>query len=331
MQAVTLALTGDVMLGRLVDESVIRNNVLPPEAVWGDVRPLLLGADLRLINLECVISDRGREWRPDSKAFHFRASSHAVDVLRAAKIDGVTLANNHILDYGPEALRDCLERLDVAGIGHTGAGTTLQQALVPLVLTRPWGTVAVIGLTDNEPEWEATDRTAGVHFIRYGVNGLVEPYRDRLLQVIESAKQSAQLVIVGAHVGPNWGSPSRVMQALAHDLIDRGADLYWGHSNHTPQGIELYRERAILYSTGDFVDDYAVDPAERNDLSFLFLVELEQRRIVQIRLVPVAIDHFRVRLAKGTESTFLERSMERKCAAFGTSVRWQQGTGAIRV
>ena len=331
MQTATLALTGDVMLGRLVDESVIRNSVLPPETVWGDVRPLLLRADLRFINLECVISDRGREWKPDSKAFHFRANPRAIAVLRTAKIDGVTLANNHVLDYGPEALRDCLEKLDAAGITHTGAGATLRQALEPLALTRPWGTVAVIGLTDNEPEWEAMDRAAGVHFIRYGTGGLIEPYRERVSRVIQSAKWHAQLVIVGAHVGPNWGSPGRAMQALARDLIDLGADLYWGHSNHTPQGIEFYRERAILYSTGDFVDDYAVDPAERNDLSFLFLVELEQMRVVRIRLVPVAIDQFRVRLAKGSERAFLEQTMERKCTTFGTAVRWQGGEGMIQV
>ena len=197
MQTATLALTGDVMLGRLVDESVIRNSVLPPETVWGDVRPLLLRADLRFINLECVISDRGREWKPDSKAFHFRANPRAIAVLRTAKIDGVTLANNHVLDYGPEALRDCLEKLDAAGITHTGAGATLRQALEPLALTRPWGTVAVIGLTDNEPEWEAMDRAAGVHFIRYGTGGLIEPYRERVSRVIQSAKWHAQLVIVG--------------------------------------------------------------------------------------------------------------------------------------
>lgn len=80
MQAITLALTGDVMLGRLVDESVIRNSAVPPETVWGDVRPLILGADLRLINLECVISDRGSEWRPDSKAFH--SDRIKADILR---------------------------------------------------------------------------------------------------------------------------------------------------------------------------------------------------------------------------------------------------------
>lgn len=331
MQPMTLALTGDVMLGRLVDESVICNHALPPETVWGDVCPLLLGADLLLINLECVISDRGREWRPGSKAFHFRADPRAIEVLRAAEIDGVTLANNHVLDYGPEALRDCLERLDAAGIQHTGAGTTLAQALEPMYLATSSGTVTVIGLTDNEPEWEATDRTAGVHFIRYGTGGLIEPYRERLSRLIRSARQRAQLVILSAHVGPNWGSPSRAMQVLAHDLIDLGADLYWGHSNHTPQGIELYRDRAILYAAGDFVDDYAVDPAERNDLSFLFVAELEQGRVAQIRLVPVAIDEFRVRLAKGAERTFLERTMERKCAAFGTPVRWRQGEGTVRI
>ena len=67
-----IALTGDVMLGRLVDQYVIRNQSIGPDKIWSDVLPLMLRADRRLINLECVISDRGREWQPDSKAFHFR-------------------------------------------------------------------------------------------------------------------------------------------------------------------------------------------------------------------------------------------------------------------
>ena len=102
-----ITLTGDVMLGRLVDQYVIQNRSVRPEALWGDVLPAMSGADIRLINLECVISDRGDEWRPKTKAFHFRARPRAVDFLIAAKINGVTLANNHVLDYGPEALLDC--------------------------------------------------------------------------------------------------------------------------------------------------------------------------------------------------------------------------------
>ncbi|MBI4000536.1 MAG: CapA family protein, partial [Nitrospira defluvii] len=84
-----LALTGDVMLGRVVDQEMIRNMSVRPEVLWGDVLPILLAADLRVINLECVISARGREWRPQSKAFHFRAHPRAIEFLKVAGIDAV--------------------------------------------------------------------------------------------------------------------------------------------------------------------------------------------------------------------------------------------------
>ncbi|MBI5854772.1 MAG: CapA family protein, partial [Nitrospirae bacterium] len=260
-----VALTGDVMLGRLVDQYVIQNRSVRPEALWGDVLPIMLATDCRLINLECVISSQGEEWNP-TKAFHFRARPRAIDFLRAAQIDGVTLANNHVLDYGTEALLDCLKLLDRAGIKRTGAGATVEEALAPALIALPEGRVAVVALTDNEPEWEATHTKPGVAYAAYNERGLREPYRSRMAQVLSSARRQADLVIVSAHVGPNWGAPSRAMQALARDLLDMGADLYWGHSNHTPQGIELYKGKAILYSTGDCVDDYMVDKDERNDL-----------------------------------------------------------------
>ena len=86
-QAAKIALTGDVMLGRLMDEYVIRNRSVRPHALWGDVLPIMLDADCRLINLECVISDKGEEWHPTTKIFHFRASPRAIEFLRAAKQD----------------------------------------------------------------------------------------------------------------------------------------------------------------------------------------------------------------------------------------------------
>jgi len=121
-------------------------------------------------------------------------------------------------------------------------------------------------------------------------------------------------------VGPNWGAPSRAIQALARDLLDMGADFYWGHSNHTPQGIERYKGKAILYSAGDFVDDYAVDQHERNDLSFLFMLEVEKGRIGRIRLYPVRIEDFGVRQANEREWQFLKRTMQAKCKVFGTAM-----------
>ena len=324
-----IALTGDVMLGRMVDQTVIRNQSLRPEALWGDVLPILLAADLRVINLECVISARGREWRPQSKAFHFRARPRAIEFLKAANIDAVTLANNHVLDYGAEALLDCLALLDRAGIRHAGAGPSLTAAMEPAFLQVARGGVAVLALTDNEPDWEAADAKPGVVYAAYDCRGLKEPYRSHVTDAIKRARSQAGLVLVSAHVGPNWGIPSTEMRALAHDLLDLGADLYWGHSNHTPQGIELYRGKAIIYSAGDFIDDYMVDEDERNDLSFLFALDVERGRIGRIRLQPVWIENCHVRLARDQGIRFLQRTMQAKCAAFGTSIAFRDGLGTI--
>jgi poly-gamma-glutamate capsule biosynthesis protein CapA/YwtB (metallophosphatase superfamily) len=313
-----IALTGDVMLGRLVDRYVIQNRSIRPHELWGDVLPIMFGADCRLINLECVISKQGEEWHPTTKEFHFRADPRALEFLQAAKIDGVTLANNHVLDYGAEALLDCLALLDRTGIKRTGAGGTLEEACVPALFRLRDARVAVVALTDNEPEWEATMTKPGVNYVAYSARGLAEPYRSRMVRLISSARRQADLVIVSAHVGPNWGAPSRAMQALAHDLVDLGVDLYWGHSNHTPQGIELYKGKAILYSTGDFVDDYMVDKEERNDLSFLFVLEGEANGITRVRLHPTRIEEFGVRPAHEQEWQFLKRTMQAKCKAFRT-------------
>jgi poly-gamma-glutamate synthesis protein (capsule biosynthesis protein) len=278
-----------------------------------------------------VISDQGREWKPDSKAFHFRAHPRAIDFLRAAKIDCATLANNHVLDYGTDALLECLALLDQAGIKRTGAGASLSEALTPAVVDVPQGRLGVVSLTDNEPEWEAGEKKPGIHYIAYDAKGLVEPYRSRLALVLKQAHRQADLVMVSAHVGPNWGPPSVAMRALAHQIIDLGADLYWGHSNHTPQGIEIHKGKAILYSAGDFIDDYAVDPAERNDLSFLFIVELERGRIARVVLHPLCIEDLYVRLAKDQEIAFLQRTMQAKCASFGSRIVFHDGVGMLEV
>ena len=326
-----IALTGDVMLGRLVDEYIIRNTALPPETVWGDVLPFLFTVDRRLCNLECVISSTGNAWHPESKAFHFRAHPRAIDVLKAARVDCVTLANNHSLDYGVQALVECLHLLDRADIRHAGAGLNLDAALAPALLPHTTGNVAVIALTDNEPEWEAGPGAPGIHYIDYDTRGLVDPYRSRVKGTIDYVRRLAPFVIISAHVGPNWGSPSTAMQALAHDLLDLGANLYWGHSNHTPQGIELYHGKVILYSTGDFIDDYAVDPDERNDLSFLFVLDLDRTQVRTVRLYPVAIECSHVRLARGAEITFLEQHMRAMCASVRTTIQFQNGHGMIPV
>ena len=92
----TLALIGDVMLGRGVDAAL---KSMRPQDMWGDVLPHLLQADLRIANLECALTRHAQPWTRSCKLFHFRADPGAVRFLQAARIDACSLANNHILDF----------------------------------------------------------------------------------------------------------------------------------------------------------------------------------------------------------------------------------------
>ena len=115
-----LGLAGDTMLGRKVAEAIDQRGAAA--VVADDVVAVAHEADLLVLNLECCISDRGERWPDPGKPFFFRAPPAATEVLTRLGVDCVTLANNHALDYGVEALLDTLAHLRGAGIAHVGAG-----------------------------------------------------------------------------------------------------------------------------------------------------------------------------------------------------------------
>jgi poly-gamma-glutamate capsule biosynthesis protein CapA/YwtB (metallophosphatase superfamily) len=308
-----ITLTGDVMLGRLV------NSVLGKDRytyVWGNTIDILREADLSLINLECVISSKGSKWMETPKLFHFRASPDAMHVLKSAGIDYVALANNHTLDYGYDAFAEMLQLLEENRISHSGAGRNLEEAMATSFLNINKNKVGVVALTDNQPEWEASSDHAGINYIPLGMK---DGYADRLENCISSARESSDIVIVSCHVGPHFReSPTAEYVDFAHRVIDVGADVYWGHSNHMPQGIEIYKDKAILYDCGDFIDDYAVDRHYRNDLSFLFNLSLENSVVNNIELIPTSIYDFRVSTASAGEADLVMGRMVERCHRLGT-------------
>jgi poly-gamma-glutamate synthesis protein (capsule biosynthesis protein) len=314
---IRLGLAGDVMLGRLVDRFVLADPDIDPVQVWGNTLPLWEAADLRLANLECVIASGGAPWHP--KVFHFRAGPRGVAALASAGIHAVSLANNHALDFGSDALLECLALLRAASIHPVGAGATLEEAAAPAVLNADGSTVAVVAVTDAEPQWEAGADRPGLYYVDCDRHGLRPPYREHLAGALRRAREAAEFVVLSAHAGPNWGPPTDEMRALAHEAIDLGADLYWGHSNHTVQGIEVYRGRPILYATGDFVDDYAVDPVDRNDLSCFFEVMVDGAQVVRIVLHPVRIQELHVAIAEGADAEWMHRWLGPRLAALGTA------------
>lgn len=125
-----IALVGDVMLGRLVNQMLKDSH---PEYPWGNTLSILHDADLRICNLECVLSDVGSPWSATPKMFHFRSDEKNVKTLRIANIDIVSLANNHVLDYEDEALLRMLKVLDSHHILHAGAGKNMLEASHPAI------------------------------------------------------------------------------------------------------------------------------------------------------------------------------------------------------
>jgi len=315
----TLAFTGDVMLGRYVNELL---KTLQPDDLWGDLLPHLAQADLRIVNLECALTSHLQPWMRTEKMFHFCADPEAVRVLQAARIDACVLANNHILDFEERGLFDTLHGLDAAGIRHAGAGADAAEAAAPAMLEvhgiSPCR-VALLSCTDNEPVFAAEAEHPGTNYLEVS---LQKETLARIANSIAQARaQGADLVVFSNHWGANFVErPSPEFRSFARRVIELGADIYYGHSAHICQGIEIYQGKPILYDTGNFIDDYAVHPLLRNDRSCLFKMMFEHGRLNRIELLPVSLDVGYVALARGKEFGDICARMEMLCAEFGTAL-----------
>ncbi len=313
-----IGLVGDVMFGRGVDDRWNDPGHLP-EGVWTDLRERLRRLDGLVCNLECCVSDRGT---PRDRTFTFRADPDwAVPALRAAGVSAVSLANNHVLDYGPPAFRDTLAHLESGGIRHAGAGEDLAAALAPTTIVADDIDVAVVALTDQYPAYGATPAARGTAYAPLEVG---DPRTtERVERALAAARETdPDVVVASLHWGPNWDvRPSEAQRAFARDLVDRGVDVVHGHSAHVVQGVEVYRGRPIVYDAGDFVDDYVVKEDLHNDRSFLFVLEVADGSLRALDLVPIEIDDAAVHPADPEAAGWLRERMRTLSAPFGTTVR----------
>jgi len=315
--AIKLALAGDTMLGRGVGER-LRTGVADPGSLFSrDLVELARGADLFVLNLECCISERGAPWPAPGKPFFFRAPPTAVEALRFLGVDCVTLANNHALDFGEEALLDTLASLEEAGIAVVGAGRDEEAARRPVVLHAGALRLGVVGLTDHPADFAAGPHRPGVAFA-----DLARGVPDWVIGAIDAARALADVVLVSPHWGPNMAAePVPRVRSAASALIQAGATLIAGHSAHVFQGVQ----GRVLYDLGDFIDDYATDPIRRNDLGLLFLVEVDERGPVRMEAVPLKLEFCATRLANEGEAEWVRRRFLQACAAFETRVSVADG------
>jgi len=297
---VKLALAGDTMLGRAVGERLMddpKHVLLAPELM-----EVIREADLFVLNLECCISARGEP--TPGRVFHFRAPPWAAETLARLGVDCVTLANNHALDFGPDALLDTVAHLDAAGIRVVGAGTDVELARTPVVLEADGFTLAVAAFADHPFAYAATADRPGIAYA---------DLRDTLPDWLTTFPK-ADVILVSPHWGPNMTTePGAYIRSAARASVDAGATLVAGHSAHVFHGIAP----RVLYDLGDFLDDYAVDRKLRNDLGLLYLVDLDSDHL---EAIPLKLEFTHTRLATGDDAAWITRRLTKASAAFGVEV-----------
>lgn len=310
-----LLFVGDVMLGRTVNAVLAHN---PPSYPWGNTLSVFEKADLRICNLEGVIADKDKPW--PRKTFHFRTDTKNVESLKIAGFSPVSIANNHALDFGTEALAQMTDILKANSINFAGAGENITEASMPALEDGDKNYIGMIAFTDNEPLWEAKEDKPGIFYVPIDLNDL---RAETLFDIIKKTRDDVKVLVVSAHWGPNWGyEPPRKHIAFAHALIDAGADIIFGHSPHVFRGIEIYKGKPILCSAGNFVDDYAVDERERNDESFIFIVEFDPPEFKKITLIPTVIRNYQASLAVN-EAEEIALKMINLCKNFNTKTSWK--------
>lgn len=309
----SLALAGDTMLGRGVADRLEEDPgapLLDPALV-----EVARSTELFLLNLECCVSARGALIAEPGKPFFFRAPPLAAERLAELGVDAVTLANNHVLDFGPDALADTLLHLDAAGIATVGAGMDRDAARAGTVLPAGAHRLRVVAVADHPASYAAGRDRPGTAFadLADGVPGWLR----------EAARPvDGECVLIAAHWGPNMTpAPVPHVREAAEALESAGATLIAGHSAHVPHGV---RGRA-LFDLGDILDDYAVNPMLRNDLSLLWLVELDADGPRSVEGVPVRLEYAFTRPADRAEAEQLARLLRERCAAVGTGVELVDG------
>ena len=236
---VKIIAAGDLMLGSWVEEVVHREGWDYP---FRNIRGLLEDADIVFANLEAPF---GRGGIAFEKAFTFRVSPDLVRVLPAGRINMVSVANNHIMDFGEEVLQQTLTVLRENGIRYAGAGRNLNEARRPakIQVNGVKLTLVCYSLTFPEEFW-ASDTSAGTCF----------PYHTFFYDDIRKFKAESDLLMVSFHWGAELSRiPKKYQVDLAHRTIDAGADVILGHHPHVVQGMEIYHGKLIAYSLGNFV------------------------------------------------------------------------------
>lgn len=243
---VTMVFAGDIMLDRGVRKSVVKNMNGDYARLFEnpELLKLIKDSDIAFANLEGTASDKGRDL---GGRFSFHMDPNVVPVLKNIGIDVLSMANNHVGDWGRDAYIDTLARLEENEILHTGGGSTEADAEMPTIIEKYGMKIGFLGFSDVGPSWmKATEEQAG----------LLLASNPRFEEIIKNASQQVDYLLVSFHFGDEYKPIHNTRQEyLAHKAVDAGAKIVIGHHPHVVEDTEIYKNSFIAYSLGNFIFD----------------------------------------------------------------------------
>lgn len=270
---ITINLVGDILLDSTVGSNIKKYGADYPFAKTAD---LLADADITFGNLETSVSTRGKA---QDKQFTFRSRPETLQGLVDAGFDGVTVANNHAMDFGATALLDTIANLDNYKLGHTGAGSDEEEAFRPYVQEVRGKKVAILGISRVLPNgsWYAGKNKIGI-----AQGYTMEP----MISYIKKTASEADYTIVYMH----WNKetmdyPEDYARSYAKAFIDAGADAVVGAHSHCLQGIEWYKGKPVFYSLGNFI---FTSKSEKSSQTMILKLSLDGDEVVA-RVTPAKI------------------------------------------
>lgn len=304
---ISVTAVGDMIFDRKVKALVQSAGGLAP---LRHVASILDDADITVGNLESPLSTGGT--KNAAKDYTFRGDPRGIESLKAAGFDFLSLGNNHVLDYGPEALADTVGALDAAGIGYAGAGANRAKAWLPAAREVNGASVAFLSFSHILPSgFIATDSKAGLAAGRNNMEAVTE--------AITAAKAEHDYVIVSYHWGVEYKDNANSDQVRdARASIDAGADMVLSHHPHVIQGIEFYEGGLIAYSTGDFLFDHY---SRKTGEAFILQANLGPDGVTDVLATPVYLDSSGApAVVTGNEATVILDRLKTISAPHGTSV-----------
>ncbi len=242
--------------------------------LYGDVIKELLKKDLSVVNLECPLTEA--DTPVEKQGPNLKAIPKTIRLLKAAEINIVNMANNHIADFGTQGVTDTLEILKKNRIRHVGAGKNLKQAVKPLVVSRKGRKIGFIAAAEHE--FNIADAESG---------GAAPLDTALNIHAIHELRSRVDILVVLVHGGNEFNPlPSPRIVNTFRAFAEAGADAVIGTHPHVPQGFEIYGRTPIFYSLGNFIFDYEYRDTPLWFKSYMIRITFRTNKELDVEIIP---------------------------------------------